>query len=207
MTRNMTNLTRIQSERREEILEAALAIFSRHGYRGASINKIAAAADMSTPRLLYHFSGKEKLYSELLASTLSLWIEPLERIGETDDAVEEIANYVRRKLEISRDFPRESRLFASEILVGIERADDSLFAPLRRIFDIKIALLASWAHEKRMAQVDPHHLIFSIWATTQHYADFDAQIRMLSPQKMDRLFKDAEDFLIPMYRKMLKPDG
>ncbi len=205
MTKKKANLTRIQLERRDEILSAALEIFSQNGYRGASINKIAQAANMSTPRLLYHFSDKEKLYSELLGSTLSLWIEPLERIGETDNAVDEICTYVRRKLQISQDHPRESRLFAGEILVGIERADDTLFDPLHQIFDDKIALISQWSDEGKLARVDPVHLMYSIWATTQHYADFDAQIRRLSPEKMDVLFDEAEGFLIPMYQKMLTP--
>ena len=205
MNKTKDNLTRIQSERRDEILEAALEIFSKNGYRGASINKIADAANMSTPRLLYHFNGKEKLYSELLTSALSLWIEPLERIGDTDDAVEEICAYVRRKLQISKDYPRESRLFASEILVGIERAEDSIFEPLHEVFNAKMALLNEWSATGKLASVDPYHLIYTIWATTQHYADFDAQIRMLSPDKMDVLFEEAEAFLIPMYSKMLTP--
>ena len=205
MTKKNPNLTRIQSERRDEILSAALKIFSQNGYRGASINKIAEAAKMSTPRLLYHFSDKERLYSELLSSTLSLWIEPLERIGETDNAVEEICTYVRRKLQISQDYPRESRLFASEILVGIERADNNLFDPLHQVFDAKVALISQWSDEGKLTEVDPIHLIYSIWATTQHYADFDAQIRKLSPEKMDVLFDEAEKFLIPMYQKMLTP--
>jgi len=205
MTSKPANLTRIQSERRDEILSSALEIFSKNGYKGASINKIAQAANMSTPRLLYHFSDKEKLYSELLSATLSLWTKPLEFIGQTDDAVGEICNYVRRKIEMSRDYPRESRLFASEILIGIERADDSLFDPLHQIFRDKIELIQRWSNEGKIAPVDPYHLIYSIWATTQHYADFDVQIRTLSPQKMENLFDDAEAFLIPMYTKLLIP--
>ncbi|MEM7469923.1 MAG: TetR family transcriptional regulator C-terminal domain-containing protein [Pseudomonadota bacterium] len=198
-------LTRIQRARRSEILEAALEIFSQNGYRGASINKIAEAAQMSTPRLLYHFSDKEELYSELLSATLQLWLEPLEQIEETGDPVDEICIYIQRKLEMSRDHPRESRLFAGEVLVGIKRADTALFEPLRAVFDSKIALLEDWAAQGRITAQDPHHLLYSIWATTQHYADFEAQIEMLSPQKMAKLFEGAEAHLVPMYRKLLTP--
>ena len=42
------------------------------------------------------------------------------------DPVAEILNYVRRKLEMSRDFPRESRLFANEMLQGAPHAIDVL---------------------------------------------------------------------------------
>ena len=40
--------TRIQQEKREAILEAALEVFSAHGFRGATIDQIAEAAGMST---------------------------------------------------------------------------------------------------------------------------------------------------------------
>ena len=73
------------------------------------------------------------------------------------------------------------------------------------MFDAKVALISQWSDEGKLTEVDPIHLIYSIWATTQHYADFDAQIRKLSPEKMDVLFDEAEKFLIPMYQKMLTP--
>lgn len=195
--------TRIQKERREQILEAALEEFSQHGFRGASINKIAARAGMSTPRLLYHFKDKETLYRSLLTSTVLLWHGPLQMLADTDEPVEEICAYIRRKLEMSRKFPRESRLFAGEILLGVPLGQSEVFDPLRVTFDRKIALLQRWIDQGRIAPVDPHHLLYSIWATTQHYADFEPQIAELSPQKMPGLFTAAEQFLLPMYRQYL----
>ena len=41
----------------------------------------------------------------------------------------------------------------------------------------KAQVLTRWMDEGRIARVDPVHLIFSIWALTQHYADFDVQVR------------------------------
>ena len=38
-------------------------------------------------------------------------------------------------------------------------------------------MIRGWIAAGRIAEVDPHHLIFSIWALTQHYADFDVQVR------------------------------
>lgn len=199
-------LSRIQRARRAEILEAALENFSTNGYRGASINEIAKAAEMSTPRLLYHFSDKQELYTELLKETLLLWMDPLEKISDNDHPVEEICAYVRRKLAISQQYPRESRLFASAVLLGAERARSEVFEPLRKVFDEKIELLEWWMQEGLITSQDPHHLIYSIWATTQHYADFDTQISQLSPQKLPSLYADAETYLVPMYRKLLTPE-
>lgn len=196
-------LSRIQRQRRAEILEAALENFSQNGYRGASINEIAKSAGMSTPRLLYHFSDKQELYTELLKATLRLWMEPLSRLQDSDEPIEEICAYVRRKLVISQDHPRESRLFAGAVLQGVQRAGSEVFHPLRQVFDEKILLLENWMQNGLIPQQDPHHLMYSIWATTQHYADFEVQISQLSPQKLPTLYTDAESFLVPMYRKLL----
>lgn len=198
--------TRIQRARREEILAAALEVFSQYGFRGASINYIAETAGMSTPRLLYHFKDKEALYKALLESTILLWLGPLQMLTDTDDPVEEICAYIRRKLEMSRKFPRESRLFAGEILMGVPRARGEVFESLRATFESKIALINRWVEQGRITRQDPHHLIYSIWATTQHYADFDAQIAELSPEKIPRLYSDAEAFLVPMYHRLLTPE-
>jgi len=198
--------TRIQRARREEILQAALEEFSQHGFRGASINQIAKRANMSTPRLLYHFKDKEALYRELLKSTLLLWLGPLQMLSDTDEPIEEICAYICRKLEMSRKFPRQSRLFAGEIILGVPLGQAEVFEPLRATFESKIDLLQTWMETGRIAPVDPHHLIYSIWATTQHYADFEAQIADLSPQKMTGLYTQAEGFLLPMYRKYLAVD-
>ncbi|MEM6478162.1 MAG: TetR family transcriptional regulator C-terminal domain-containing protein [Pseudomonadota bacterium] len=199
--------TRIQRERREEILAAALDVFSAHGFRGASINQIAERAGMSTPRLLYHFEGKAALYQALLRDTILLWRKPLAAISPDGGPLTEIASYIRRKLEMSRDFPRESRLFAAEIMMGVPEARDAVFVPLTDTFHAKIALIEAWMRDGLLKRHDPHHLIYSIWATTQHYADFEAQIAELSPQKMPTLFADAEAFLVPMYMAHLTPEA
>ena len=66
-------------------------------------------------------------------------------------------------------------------------------------------MIAAWAAAGRIAPVDPHHLIVSIWAVTQHYADFDAQLdAVLGPDEAPR-FPDAERFLTGLYARALAP--
>ena len=117
--------------------------------------------------------------------------------------MEELLGYVRRKLALSRDYPRESRLFAGEILRGAPRIGESLSGALKDLVDEKAAIIRSWAEAGRIAPVDPHHLIFSIWALTQHYADFDVQVRAVLGR--DDPYEEAEAFLMHSYRRMLAP--
>ena len=197
--------TRIQQKNRAAILEAGLEMFSRHGFRGTTLDQIAAAADLSKPNLLYYFKSKEAIHLALLTGLLDNWLDPLHQISAQGEPVEELLDYVRRKLDMARALPRESRLFAHEIVQGAPHILDIIKGPLRQLVDEKAALIQGWAEAGRIAEVDPYHLIFSIWATTQHYADFDTQVRGILRPKGDSHFDDAGRFLAHLYRRALLP--
>lgn len=171
--------TRIQAENEEKILDAALEVFSRYGFRGATIDQIAEKVGMSKPNLLYYFRRKHDLYVAVLKRTLDMWLEPLGEMDETGEPQAEIGDYIRRKLEQSRDFPQESRLFIGEILQGAPHLEEVLNTDLKSLVAEKAGVLNHWIASGRLRPIDPVHLIFMIWATTQHYADFDAQIRLV----------------------------
>ena len=134
--------TRIQREKQEVILEAALDVFSREGFRGATIDQIAEAAGMSKPNLLYYFPRKEEIYQRLLAEMLDIWLAPLREIDSVGDPVPELRSYLRRKLEMSRDYPRQSRLFANEMLQGAPRVLEMLESDLKALVDDKAKVIA-----------------------------------------------------------------
>ena len=194
--------TRIQKRNTRVILDAALEIFSQHGFRGATLDQIAQAAGLSKPNLLYYFPSKEAIHVALLSGLMDTWLDPLRRLDPEGDPVEEIVGYVRLKLQMARDFPRESRLFANEIVQGAPRILDQIEGPLKALVDEKAAVIGTWAEAGRIAPLNPHHLIFSIWATTQHYADFDAQVRGILPADAAP-FEEAETFLTDFFRRAL----
>ncbi|MFC3117759.1 TetR family transcriptional regulator C-terminal domain-containing protein [Jhaorihella thermophila] len=193
--------TRIQARNRAAILDAALEVFSAHGFRGATVDQIAAAAGLSKPNLLYYYPSKEAIHEALLSRLLDTWLDPLRAMDPAGEPLEEILAYVRRKLEMSRDYPRESRLFANEIVQGAPRILGFLTSDLKALVDEKAALLESWMDEGRIARVHPYHLIFSIWSLTQHYADFDVQVRAILDG--DDPFETAPAFLDNLYRRLL----
>ncbi len=201
--------TRIQTEKRELILEAALEMFSAHGFRGATVDEIADAAGMSKPNLLYYFRNKEEIHATLMQRLLDTWLAPLRELDDIGDPMTELRSYIRRKLEMARDYPRESRLFANEILQGAPRVLPMLEGELRSLVDEKVGVIKAWMRAGKIARTDPYHLIFSIWATTQHYADFDVQVRaVLGPDRgADGRFEDAARFLEQLFVEGLKPRG
>lgn len=196
--------TRIQQKNSETILEAALEVFSAQGFRGATLDQIAEVAGLSKPNLLYYFPSKEAIHSALLSELLDTWLDPLKAMDPNGEPLDEIMAYVRRKLDLSRDFPRESRLFANEILQGAPRIQASIEGELKDLVDQKADVLRHWMDEGKIARVEPVHLIFSIWALTQHYADFDTQVRAVLGQGHDP-FAEAGDFLETLYLKLLRP--
>ncbi len=199
--------TRIQREKEAQILEAALEVFSSHGFRGATIDQIADAAGLSKPNLLYYFRTKEAIHRLLIDRLLHTWIEPLVAIDPEGDALCEIRDYVHRKLELARDYPRESRLFANEILQGAPRIGEEM-QELKDVVDEKVKVIQRWIDEGKLAKCHPYHLIFSIWATTQHYADFDIQVRsVLDEEDRETRFADAAGFLECIFVNGLRPDG
>ena len=204
----MAQLTRIQAKNRAMILEAALDVFSANGYRGATVDQIAKAAGLSKPNLLYYFSTKEAIHSALLDELLDTWLDPLRAIDPEGEPLEELLAYIRRKLDLSRDYPRESRLFANEILQGAPRVGTVLSTQLKPLVDDTAALITAWANAGKIASVHPYHLMFSIWSLTQHYADFDVQVRAVLPKdEAEDPLPEAERFLIAFFTKALHPSG
>ncbi|MEC7049906.1 MAG: TetR family transcriptional regulator C-terminal domain-containing protein [Pseudomonadota bacterium] len=175
--KNSRTKTRIQKENETRILTAALDVFSENGFRGATLDRIASTANMSKPNLLYYFKSKEEIHVALLTGLLDVWLAPLREISPHGEPADEIGSYIRRKLESSRQFPRESRLFANEMLAGAPHIEDFLQNELKQLVDEKAAIFQEWIDEQRLAPCEPRHLLFAIWSTTQHYADFSVQVR------------------------------
>lgn len=197
--------TRIQQRNSETILEAALEVFSQQGFRGTTLDQIAEVAGLSKPNLLYYFASKEAIHGALLSGLLVTWLDPLRAMDPEGDPVSEVLGYVRRKLELSRDFPRESRLFANEMLQGAPRIREALEGELRDLVQEKSDVLRRWMDQGRIAPVHPVHLIFAVWALTQHYADFDVQVRAVLGADGADPFPEADRFLEVLFRRLLEP--
>ncbi|KQO69874.1 transcriptional regulator [Methylobacterium sp. Leaf469] len=162
--------------RRDAVLDAGLAVFSTLGLHGASLDQIAERAGLSKTNLLYYFASKEALYVAVLRRVLDVWLDPLQALDSGSEPAEALKAYIRAKVTLSRDAPQASRLFCLEIVQGAPLLRAELEGPLRALVDAKVAVLSGWMDEGRIQPHDPHHLVFSVWAITQHYADFAVQV-------------------------------
>lgn len=180
-----TRRSRAVAAKRTAILTAALALFSQFGVHGTSLDKVAEGADVSKTNLLYYFPSKEALYIAVLKDILDVWLAPLRALREDQQPLVAIKDYIRLKLEVSRDHPQASRLFCMEMLQGAPLLKGELEGDLKGLVDEKSAVIEGWINQGKLAAVEPHHLIFMLWATTQHYADFSTQIEAVTGQTLN----------------------
>jgi TetR/AcrR family transcriptional regulator len=197
--------TRIQAKNEALIVRAALDVFSTNGYRGSTVDQIASTAGMSKANVLYYFTTKQAIYAAVLERTLTVWLDPLDELDPQGDPIEELWRYARQKLQLSREAPHSSRLFANEILQGAPVIRSFLETELKALVDNKCKVIQTWIDADKLAPVSPLHLIFLIWSATQHYADFDPQIRALHEGPEESLFADAESTLKLLLTRGLAP--
>lgn len=197
--------TRIQVQNEARIIAAALDVFAGHGFRGATVDQIARNAGMSKANVLYYFKTKDDIYAAVLARTLTVWLDPLEALDAAGDPIEQLWNYTRQKLQLSRDSPHASRLFANEILQGANAVRPFLQTQLKTLVDDKCRIIQLWIDEGKISAISPIHLIFLIWSSTQHYADFQPQIQALHDGDENALFSGAEHTLKLIITRGLAP--
>lgn len=184
--------TRIQVRNEQRIVDAALDVFSRSGYRGATVEEIAGKAGMSKANVLYYFRRKRDIYLAVLEHTLEVWLDPLEHLDAGGDPAEQLWRYIRIKLQMSKQSPAASRLFANEILHGAPMLHEHLVTHLKPLVQRKCRVLQGWIDSGRLRPVEPLYLLYLIWSATQHYADFATQMDLLSDDDIDARFEKAE---------------
>ena len=184
---------------REKIMIAAEKEFAIHGFKGTRVQKIADRAGLPKTNILYYFKSKDVLYLALLEEILSLWNSSFDQATGDDEPGEILANYIADKMEISRCRPDASKIFALEIINGATNLNEFFKHQHAIWMQSRIAVIQQWIDKGKIKALDPYYLLFNIWASSQHYADFSAQITELKGKPMDQSdFADATRNLIQL---------
>ena len=170
----------IRAQNETLILQAAEKVFAEAGFGGATMQLIADMAGLPKANLHYYFATKEELYRRVVQTIFEVWLKAAEAMDGTDDPAAGIGAYIEAKMEISRRHPNGSKVWASEVMHGAPVIQDYLETTLREWTAGRAALIQRWIDEGKMTPVDPEHLLYMLWATTQHYADFGHQIETLN---------------------------
>lgn len=171
-----------EADRRGEILDAALEEFAEKGFRGATIKRIAAAAGVASPALIYwYFKDKADLLEAVLGRHLPILQAMHDAEGLMDRPLEEVlAMLGRAYLDTVRRpaVQRIARLMAGEALRRPEIAD--MFVK-RGPGKVLVFLREYMAHQVALGRLRPHDV----------RASARAFIGMLIPQAVGNVFHPA----------------
>ncbi len=186
----MTKNTKPRIKNTEVILKAAEKLFVERGYGGASMQAIAEEAGLSKANIHYYFTSKEKLYQAVLTKIIGTWNSELQDITVDDDPAEVLEKFIHKKVELAYQFPQASKLFALEIIHGAPHLKDYIRTEMRTWVRDKSKVFQAWMDVGKIKNaIDPVQLIFLIWSSTQHYADFETQVLTI----MNRAEYEEED--------------
>ena len=183
------------------LLRAAERVFARAGFAGATVADIATEAGIPKANLHYYYRTKRDLYRAVLTNILALWLTETDGIVADADPRAALEHYIRAKMRFSREYPEASRVFANEVLHGATEIGGFLATDLRALVRAKALVMRGWIASGQMAELDPLHFFFAIWATTQTYADFAAQIAAVtgSGRLTDRDYAHATEAVVAMF--------
>lgn len=174
----------IQSRNRKEItariLTAAERVFAEFGYAGASISRIAAQAGIPKSNVVYYFETKELLYRRVVGEIFDIWRAAADSITVDNDPIQALGDYIDTKLDLARTRPYGSKVWANEIIQRAPIVQDYLEDELRSWTEDRIVVIEAWITRGQIRLISARHLLYAIWATTQHYADFTHQITTLN---------------------------
>ncbi len=170
--------TREENERR--ILLAAEKVFALHGFKGSTTNQIACEASLPKANIHYYYATKLDLYKCVLEDILQDWMQAARFFETHAGSTVALSRYVEAKMDLSRRRPYGSRVWAKEIISGAPVMQEALSSTLKTWVDECETTINRWVAERKINAVDAKALLYMIWATTQHYADFDRQIELLN---------------------------
>jgi TetR/AcrR family transcriptional regulator len=167
---------KIRQKSEQRMLDAATQAFSQYGYSGTSMQSIADIAGVPKANVHYYFKNKLGVYTAVLGNILDMWDTVLNDITIADDPATVLCRYIDAKIDFSRTHPQESRVFAKEMLSGAPHLQEFLQEKYTTWLDSRLSIFRHWIKVGKMGDIDPTHLMFMIWGSTQHYADFAPQV-------------------------------
>ena len=196
----------IRKKNKRLIMDSAKKEFVRYGFKGASIKRISERANLPRANIHYYFKNKTDLYQQLLKEIIDIWNTNFDTLNSEDNPKDVLTAYIRSKVIYSRDEPDASRIFASEIIHGAPILKDYLSNDFKTWIQQKVAVIQVWIDKGLINDINPYHLLFLIWSSTQHYADFNVQV-LAALDKTEMTDDDFESVVESLTKFILKGCG
>ncbi|QGZ41384.1 TetR family transcriptional regulator [Pseudoduganella flava] len=207
-SRRMQNRDRLEAD----VAAVAVRVFAECGYEGTSVAAIAEQAGLSKQNLMYYFPTKQALYERVLDDVLDEWLARMSSLAQAAPDAEPadvLRAYVQAKLRFSREQPYASRVYAMEVISGAQLYGQQIKRRVVPVLRRDIEVFERWIAAGRIAPVNATHLLFAIWAMTQSYADFAAQMALVLDRRqlLKKDFDEAEDTIVTMVLAAVRPQA
>lgn len=203
LRQNGAHKAAIRQENEEQILAAAEKVFADFGFKGATTARIAELAKVPKANVHYYFNTKEALYRRVMEDVCDHWLEAAMTFDNSADPAEILRGYIEAKMDLSRARPYGSRLWAHEIIRGAKFASEYISTTVKDWLDSRVVVIKGWIDEGKIDDIDPYTLMYMIFATTQHYADFGRQIEIFNNDQplSDEQFARAKENVVQIILK------
>jgi TetR/AcrR family transcriptional regulator len=193
-SKNGKHKAHIRRENVVKILHAAETVFAEKGFNGASVDLIAKRAGVPKPNVYYYFGSKEGLYRTVVEDICSVWLKAADTFDDIDDPKSAFCHYVASKMDLARNRPHGSRLWAIEMASGAPFIQEYLHNTVKPWLESREKVIERWIEEGKLKPIKARYLFYMIWATTQHYADFEAQMSVMNGDEVlsNSQFEDAK---------------
>lgn len=163
------------SDRRQQLLETALDVFSNKGFEGATTKEIAAAAGVTEAVIFRHFPNKQALYKAVLAytahaSNLDAWLAESKASMERNDDAGLLRALATNILKGYRKDPRFERMVLFAALEGHAAGLAHHHQVAMPIFELLRNYIVRRQREGALLGYNPGAIIEAIAGMTQHYA-------------------------------------
>jgi len=206
VTKAKTSEGNIRQKNKALILNAAKKEFVTFGFKGASIKRIAERANIPRANIHYYFQDKTALYQQLLSNIVDVWNRDYDTLSAEHEPKLALSAYIRAKVMHSKQDPDSSKIFASELIHGAPVLNNYLNTDFKTWLNSKVVVIETWIEKGLIDKVNPYHLLFLIWSSTQHYADFNVQV-VAALDKETMSDSDFEDVVASLTKIILKGCG
>jgi len=194
---------RAKLAQRQEMLAAALVLFSEKGYRNVSMQEIAEKAEFAIGTLYNFFRNKEDLYKALIRDLADRFGEALRKAVEGPDLeIEKLRSYVQAKGELFCGNASVIRLYFAETVgasFNVQAGLDAELKERRQAFLRRLAgIFEDGMRRRRFRRIaDPYHLAVALESVT-------SALLLLWLQEPDRHpYPDDPDAILNIFLKGL----
>jgi TetR/AcrR family transcriptional regulator len=161
-------------DRRRQLLDVAIDLFSKRGFGGTTTREIAQAAGVTEAIIFRHFATKQDLYAAILdhateVTGLDIWLAQLQDYMDREDDAGLFRSIIARIIEIHRTEPRFERLMLHASLEGHELA----VMHRNQIMSLIGVRLHEYIERRQQAgalrDCDPRTIIFAVVGTAQFF--------------------------------------